>query len=257
MIRGMDTSASALIALGREQETLARSATNVSTPGFLALWPQRAAAPQQTLQGVALQGTATLVSLAAAGALTTGVRLVGTSLALAPGPLVPAPAGLDLAVAPLDGAFLAVRQPDGTTAYTRDGGFLRAPNGTLIAPDGAQLLGNNGQPLVVPQGSLHVHSDGSLWGDDGRAVGQLLLMLPQDGQRLLPIGTTRFLDPAATMQQVVGGRVAPGFLMGSNVSLDTLMSKELEAQQRYNANAALLQLQNQGMQQLLGEVRLA
>ncbi|MBE3555495.1 MAG: hypothetical protein IMW91_00215 [Firmicutes bacterium] len=257
MIRGMDTSASALIALGREQETLARSATNVSTPGFLALWPEREAAPQQALRGVSVQGNATLVSLAAAGALATGVRLVGTALDLAPCPLVPAPAGLDLAVAPLEGAFLAVRQPDGTTAYTRDGGFLRAPNGTLIAPDGAQLLGVNGQPLVVPQGPLQVRSDGSLWGADGRAVGQLLLMLPQDGQRLVPVGNARFLDPAVTMRQVAGGRVAPGFLMGSNVSLDGLLIQELEAQQRYNANVALLQLQDQGMQQLLGEIRLA
>ena len=55
---------------------------------------------------------------------------------------------LDLAIAGT--GFFTVQRPDGSTAYTRDGGFHADVGGSLRARDGSAVLDTNNQQIQIP-----------------------------------------------------------------------------------------------------------
>src|SRR5581483_2051987 len=65
--------------------------------------------------------------------------------------------------------FFGISQPDGSTAYTRDGSFTLDSTGRLVTGGGLPVQSSTGGQLVVPQGSLSAHLDdsGQLIATDG------------------------------------------------------------------------------------------
>jgi len=68
---------------------------------------------------------------------------------------------LDLAIG--GSGFFAVQAADGSTRYTRDGGFHTDPDGSLRARDGSAVLDTNGQTFTLPTGAdVSVAADGTV-----------------------------------------------------------------------------------------------
>src|SRR3546814_8447673 len=118
-------------------QVIANNLANVNTTGF-----KRDRANFETLsyQMITQPGaTAAADNRYATGLnLGTGVQLSGTSRIDTQGTFATTGNALDVAI---DGAgFFQVDLPDGRIGYTRAGNFERAPDGTIVTPDGKPLI---------------------------------------------------------------------------------------------------------------------
>ena len=180
--------------------------------------------------------------LAAAGDAGFGTIALGTHLLMTQGKLAKSGGPFDLAI---DGpGFFAVVDAAGRHAYTRDGEFERAADGTLRNPAGLRLEG-----VRVPADALSLQV-----GDDGavratfpaatRVIGRIRIALFPAPDRLRNTGGALFSATAeAGRPRLVtpgaenGPKLRFGMLERSNVSIVDAMMQILSAQRAYEANA--------------------
>lgn len=145
MERGLYIAASGMLAEQVRQNQIANDLANASTPGYKA---DRSS--QRSFSEVLLHNTATGESI---GPLGEGVTIAQTTTDLAPAAIRDTGEPLDFAV---EGTgFFAVRTQQGVR-YTRNGQFMRSPQGTLTDALGNQVLGQNGRPVAVrPDGTAN------------------------------------------------------------------------------------------------------
>lgn len=145
----------------------------------------------------------------------------------------------------IDGPGFFRVERGGTTAYTRDGSFARAADGTLRNAAGWRLC-----DVSIPADALAVRvaPDGNVSydvaGETGRGAGRITLAAFAAPERLAPLGGTLF---GATPASGAPVRVVPGepggpvlafaTLERSNVSIVGAMMQILTAQRAYEANA--------------------
>ncbi|XYJ11615.1 flagellar basal-body rod protein FlgF [Telluria sp. B2] len=190
-----------------QQATTSNNLANLNTTGFRAQLDTFRAVP---VQGEGLPTRAFVVN-----------NTVGADFS--PGPLQMT--GRDLDVAVKGPGWIAVQNPDGTEAYTRNGALEMSPNGLLTVASGATIVGDAGPITIPPDTNIMVGSDGTI-STITRAerpavpivLGRIKLVNPpaqdlvrgDDGLFRLKDGSSAPLDPAV--------RVAGGALEGSNVN---------------------------------------
>ncbi len=131
MADGIYISMCGAVARSEQLESIADNLANAQTPGFKASRP------------------AFETFMAASGAQDKHyAAAVATSFDLRPGPT--SRSGNPLDVLPEDGAFLAVQQPGGGVAYTRDGRLTLDAGRRLVSGAGKPVLDNTGHPIVIP-----------------------------------------------------------------------------------------------------------
>ena len=162
--------------------------------------------------------------------------------------------GNDFDFALTTAGFFAVQLPDGTEAYTRDGGFELDATGTMRTRSGLAIVGEAG-PLQVPEGSkVDVRQDGSVYavpanGGLAREVGRIKLVNPQprdmykgdDGLFRQSNGEELAADPAV--------RVRSGALEGSNVNVVDSLVQMISHAKHYDLNVRLMQTADQDARQ--------
>jgi flagellar basal-body rod protein FlgF len=165
MERGLYIAASGMIAEQVRQDQLANDLANASTPGYKA-----DRATQRSFGDLLLSNTASGQTV---GPLGLGTRVDSVVTDLNPAPVRDTGQPLDFA-AQGDGYF-AVQTPQGVR-YTRNGQFALSPQGTLITALGAQVLGQNGQPVRVGAGGKVSAAQIGLFALNGvRKIGDSLL----------------------------------------------------------------------------------
>lgn len=180
--------------------------------------------------------------LAAAGERGLGTIALGPHVLLTQGKLAKSGGPFDVAI---EGpGFFQVVDGRGTVAYTRDGAFERAADGTLRDAQGLRLAG-----VSIPADALSLHV-----GDDGRVratfagatrdVGRIRIAVFPAPDRLRNTGGALFAaTPEAGRPRLVtpgsenGPKVRFGMLERSNVSIIEAMMQILSAQRAYEANA--------------------
>lgn len=177
--------------------------------------------------------------------LGTGVRLVSTQKTHTQGSLVTTKNALDLAIQG-DG-FFQILQPDGTTAYTRDGTFKLSSTGQLVSSNGSAL-----QPAItIPASvtSIAIGQDGSVSVEvPGQAamqvIGQVQLARFVNPAGLQAIGQNLMKEtqasgaPALANPGVTGtGLLQQGALEASNVNVVEEMVTMIETQRAYEINS--------------------
>jgi flagellar basal-body rod protein FlgG len=110
-----------------------------------------------------------------------GTRVVSTAKIYTQGQLTQTGEKMDVAVQG-DG-FFEVQRPDGTTAYTRDGGFKLGSDGRVVTNDGLPVLGGF-QPIPVDAQNVTISS-----------TGQVTVETP-GGQQNFQLQLVRFNNPA-------------------------------------------------------------
>lgn len=173
---------------------------------------------------------------------------------------------------PLDAAlqgdgFFQVTQPDGSTAYTRDGNFNVDSDGRLVTAGGLPVQSETGSDLIVPAGSTAARLDdpGQLIATDAtgadQLVGQLGMSqfannagLQANGQNLWTAtaasgAATPVAQGAATAPIVVAGA-----LEGSNVQMVDEFTRMMQAQRGYQMNAKVVQSWDE-IQQMANNLR--
>lgn len=181
--------------------------------------------------------------------LGTGVRITATEKQHTQGNIVKTDGALDSAI---EGrGYFQVLQPDGTLAYTRDGGFQIDADGLLVTSSGMEI-----QPsITVPADALNVTigTDGTVSATTpGNAtpttLGDLQLADFANPAGLQPIGKNLFVETAASGAPQVGtpsqnglGSLTQGFLESSNVNVVEELVGMIEAQRAYEMNAKAIQ----------------
>src|SRR5262249_44322084 len=123
------------------------------------------------------------------GQINLGPKVGVSELDLALGPMQETANPLDLAIAGT--GFFAVQAPDGQTRYSRDGGFSRDNNGTLVNRMGAPVLDEGGQPITLPEGDVGVAADGTILVNGQQAAKLQIVDFPA-GQQLIKVGNGMF-----------------------------------------------------------------
>ena len=185
--------------------------------------------------------------------LGTGVRVVATDRQFAQGNLQQTQNPLDLAV---NGrGFFQVTLPDGTTAYTRDGGFQVDSQGQLVTASGFAV-----QPgITIPEGtqSVTIGADGTvsvqLAGQAAsQQVGSLTLADFVNPAGLQSQGENLYIETSASGTPQTGtpglsgmGRVVQGSLEASNVNVVEELVNMIETQRAYEMNSKAISTTDQ------------
>jgi flagellar basal-body rod protein FlgF len=221
---GIYVGMSAAIARADQLDAIADNLANVDSPGFKSVRP--------AFSSFLPPGGPTDKVLSGA---------VATAIDMRPGATQTTDSLTD--VIPDGDSFLAVQMAGGKTAYTRNGHIETGPDGILRIA-GLPVLGDTGDPIVVPDGSnLSVESTGevksgtqvvgmlSLWSGDGPMdrVGQSL-MTPSTGTQ---------------MSQMSDGGVRVGELELGNVSALESTVQMIGAQRNYELAMQAIQTYRQ------------
>lgn len=169
-----------------------------------------------------------------------------------PGPLAPSELPTDVA---LDGPGFFAVQGAGGPLYTRDGRFLMAPDGSLVAAvDNAPVLGPAGQPLRLNprRGQPMFANDGTVM-QDGVRVGQLGIADFADYAALRKVGTNRF-DARGQAPVASPAEVRGGYYEQSTVEPVQELVKMIEAARAYQLNAQMVSMQDQSVGRLISTI---
>ena len=187
-----------------------------------------------------------------------GVRPVATARIYTQGNLQQTSNNLDLAIKG-DG-FFQIQQPDGTTAYTRDGSFQLNANGQMVTNNGYTLL--PGITIPANSQSLTIGNDGTvsvtLPGQVApQTVGQVQLANFVNPAGLDPKGQNLFTETASSGTPNTGapnanglGALQQGFVETSNVNVVEELVQMIQTQRAYELNSKAVQTSDQMLQKL-------
>ncbi len=188
--------------------------------------------------------------------LGTGVRVVGTQKQFTAGSLQITDQPLDVAI---DGrGFFPIVQPDGTTAYTRDGQFHLSNDGTIVNASGLTLDPN----ITVPENanSITIGVDGvvsaQIRGDAAPVnIGNIQIVDFVNPAGLQAVGGNLFVETGSSGDPVQGvpglaglGSLKQGMLENSNVDIVEEMVNMITTQRAYEMNSKVVSTSDQMLQ---------
>ncbi|ADV82637.1 flagellar hook-basal body protein [Terriglobus saanensis] len=207
MDSGLYAAYNGLLARTQALDTAANNLSNTNTVGFRA--------QRDYFRGVLAGMPPGDLESQVGDAVNSFGILGGNTLDLSQGEITATGNPLDLA---LDGSgFFAVQTTHGTR-YTRDGGFLRAADGTLETRRGDGVLDATGKKIIVPSGEVQVGGDGtiSVLTAEGSAIAGKLGILNFKGSDLSAEGANLFVAREGATPIASEARVQEGSLEGAN-----------------------------------------
>jgi flagellar basal-body rod protein FlgF len=223
MADGIYVSMSGAAARAAQLEAVADNLANAQTAGFKAARPAFEAFLPESGQD----------QLGYTAAVHTGVDLrPGATLVT----------GLPTDVLPDGGAFLAVSVGDGSTAYTRNGRLVADGSGRLSVL-GRTVLGIDGQPLIIPEGSpWSVDGQGTVLAN-GQEIGRLALF--QLSGHVERRGDALYAPGEGGQATAVEARVRTGELELSNASPLEAAVQMISAQRHFDTSMQAIQTYRQ------------
>jgi flagellar basal-body rod protein FlgF len=229
MDRLIYTAASGAKHIMEQQATTSNNLANLSTTGFRAQLDTFRAVP---VQGEGLPTRAFVVDNTVGADFSSGA-LQAT--------------GRDLDVAIKGKGWIAVQNPDGTEAYTRNGSLQLSPNGILQTSTGQTIAGEGGPITIPPDVTVSVGTDGTIstlstttTPAAPTVLGRIKLVNPKeadlvrgdDGMFRLKDGSSSQADPSVA--------VTGGALEGSNVSAVDAMVNMISLGRSFETQMSLL-----------------
>jgi len=257
MIRSLWIAKTGLDAQQTHLDVIAGNLANVSTNGFKR---SRAVFEDLLYQTVRQSGaqSSQQTQLPTGLSIGTGVRPVATERVHTQGNLQQTGNSLDLAI---NGqGFFQILMPDGTTAYTRDGGMHMDHQGQLVTASGYTL-----QPAItVPANaqSITIGRDGTVSVTQPGTAATTQIGTLQIANFINPAGlesrgenlyaeTASSGAPTTSAPGVNGvGTLNQGFVETSNVNVVEEMVNMIQAQRAYEINSKAVQASDQMLQRL-------
>ncbi|MBJ3783925.1 flagellar basal-body rod protein FlgG [Devosia sediminis] len=240
----------------RNVEVISNNIANMRTTGYKR---QRAEFQDLLYQQITRAGSQTSAegTMVPAGLeIGSGVRTVATPRVMSQGSVNMTEGELDVAIR--GEGFFMIQLPDGRTAYTRDGSFLRDAEGTLVNSSGYELdpgisVPDNARGVSIsPDGTVEAYI-----GTDATPtqLGQLQLARFVNKSGLESMGDNLFLETAASGPAQVSvpnvdgtGDLLQGYLEMANVNSVTEIADLIAAQRAYEMNARVISGADQMMQ---------
>lgn len=159
---------------------------------------------------------------------------------------------LDIAISG-DG-FIPITQPDGTTAYTRDGSFVMNGQGYLVTPhgdmvgDGIQVPLNHKQVQIKSDGTVLVQTEK---GGTFSEIGHIGVVRFTNAEELKNIGYNKMLatDLSGEPSKDTQSMIKQGFLERSNVNVYSQIEQVLRLNASLISNMRIIKFADQIYQQ--------
>jgi flagellar basal-body rod protein FlgG len=187
-----------------------------------------------------------------------GVRPVATSRQFTQGSLQQTSNNLDIAI---NGkGFFQITQPDGTTAYTRDGSFQMDNQGQIVTNNG--YLVQPGITVPATATNVTIGADGTVTANIAgqtalQTLGQIQLANFINPAGLEPKGQNLFTETVASGAPQTGaptttnlGSLSQGFVETSNVNVVQELVSMIQTQRAYELNSKAIQTSDQMLQKL-------
>lgn len=257
MIRSLWIAKTGMEAQQTQLDTISHNLANVATNGF-----KRSHAIFEDLiyQNLRQSGANTTeqTQLPTGLQVGLGVRPVATSRIYSQGNLQQTTNNLDLAIK--GNGFFQIQQPDGTTAYTRDGSFQLDANGQIVTNNGYTLLPG----ITVPANaqSITIGNDGTVsvlvpGNTAPQTVGQVQLANFINPAGLDPKGQNLFTETASSGTANSGapnanglGALQQGFVETSNVNVVEELVAMIQTQRAYELNSKAVKTSDEMLQKL-------
>jgi flagellar basal-body rod protein FlgG len=257
MIRSLYIAKTGLDAQQTQLDVISNNLANVSTSGFKRSRAVFEDMLYQTVREPGAQSTQQ-TTLPSGLQIGTGARTVATTRIHSQGNLSQTGNALDLAVS--GEGFFQIQQPDGTTAYTRDGSFHRDAQGQVVTSNGMPL-----QPAItVPANSLSitVGQDGTVQVTTAgtptpTTVGTIQLATFVNPAGLSSQGQNLYIETAASGTAATNtagtngtGLINQGYVETSNVNVAEELVNMIQAQRAYELNSKAITTSDQMLQRL-------
>jgi flagellar basal-body rod protein FlgG len=257
MIRSLWIAKTGMEAQQTQLDTISNNLANVATNGFKRSHAVFEDLIYQNLRQSGANSTEQTV-LPTGLQVGLGVRPVATSRIYSQGNLQQTSNNLDLAIK--GEGFFQIQQPDGTTAYTRDGSFQLNSSGQMVTNNGYTLLPG----ITIPSNaqSITIGSDGvvnvTLPGQVAlQQVGQIQIANFVNPSGLDPKGQNLFTETASSGTPNAGapnanglGALQQGFVETSNVNVVEELVQMIQTQRAYELNSKAVQTSDQMLQKL-------
>ncbi|MBV5322459.1 MAG: flagellar basal body rod protein FlgF [Ilumatobacteraceae bacterium] len=215
-------------AAAHRQAVLSNNLANVSTNGFRA--------ELSTYRAVPVRGDGATTRVMALEATPGFLDIPGT----------PHRTGRAMDAMTTGNAWFGVQGLDGTEAYTRNGSFEVAPDGTLKTNTGLTVLSDGGSPISVPAGAeITIGLDGTLTAKVGNqpsaGIGRLKVATPT-GDDPLKRGDDGLFRPTSgdPMPNDNTARLQLGTIEGSNVNAIETMVGMIQAARQFESQTRLM-----------------
>jgi len=257
MIRSLWIAKTGLEAQQTQMDVISNNLANVSTNGFKR---SRAVFEDLLYQNLRQPGaqSSQQTQIPSGFQLGTGVRPIATERLHTQGNLMQTSNQLDVAI---QGAgFFQVLQPDGTTAYTRDGSFHTDSQGQIVTSNGFVV-----QPAItIPANatSVTIGQDGVVTITQPGAsapvqVGSMQLATFINPAGLESLGQNMYVETASSgtpSTNVPGtngtGTVSQGYVETSNVNVVEELVNMIQSQRAYEINSKAITVSDQMLQKL-------
>ncbi|MEI4488381.1 flagellar basal-body rod protein FlgG [Frigidibacter sp. MR17.14] len=247
-MRALQIAATGMSAQQMRVEVVSNNLANMSTTGYNT---RRAEFADLHYQQAARPGA---INATDGTVLPTGVQLgLGvrpSSVTIMTGQGTISQTGNDLDIAIEGNGYIEVTLPSGGSAFTRDGGLKRSPDGVIVTSDGYEVA--PGITIPTDTRSLTINANGEVYAYfNGDATPQLLGQITLAGfvnpNGLEAIGSNLFLETGASGPPTVGapgedglGTLRQGYLEESTVDPVFEITELIEAQRGYELNAKVI-----------------
>lgn len=238
MIKGFYAAVSSMLVNSNRQQLLSHNIANLQTPGFKQIL---STVEDFTKTGVVYPAdNFTNTYSEYIGALGLGAMSGPEVTDFLQGGLQATGNMFDLAIQG-DGFFTI--QTEAGERYTRDGRFLRSPDGYLVNLEGNRVLDVGGQPIQLGDGDVSIGADGTIT-EDGEETATLGLAVFETPREALVRSEGNLFsankEPDSTQVEVV-----QGYLEMSNANATQLMAQLVEVARSYEAAQQMVQNQDE------------
>ncbi|HEX3401542.1 MAG TPA: flagellar basal-body rod protein FlgG [Acetobacteraceae bacterium] len=247
-MRSLDIAGTGMLAQQTNVEVISNNIANMTTTGFKRRRAEFQDLIYQNLRRVGSNSSDNGTIVPSGAQVGLGVRTAAIYRISQQGNLQQTSNTLDMAIQ--GNGYFQVTLPSGDTAYTRDGTFGMAADGTMVTADGyivqpgVQIPSNATGITVNASGQVQVTLNGQT---APQTVGQLQLAVFPNEVGLEAQGENLLLQTAASGQPVTGnpgspgfGQVMQGFIETSNVNVVTEITNLITAQRAYEMNSKVI-----------------
>lgn len=163
------------------------------------------------------------------------------------------PTRRELDVAIQGEGFFELKRPDGTLAYSRNGGFHLTAERTIVSSSGEEVMTDSGSPLTLLPGGgeIVINQDGTVF-QGATSLGKMAVKRFADNSQLMPAAGGTFVPAGGVAPiSVEKPELLQGYLEGSNVTPLREMVDLVLISRAYEANQKMITTVDQQMQKTL------